>query len=113
MDVTTAPNGISTEGWDIGRAEELDWIPWGAGGARAKILGTADGYVVALVEADAGYEGIPHQHDHAEFFFLVDGEITNQGVAMNPGDGYAAAAGSRHDQFRAETTARYVSIFKL
>jgi hypothetical protein len=88
-------------------------MPWGSGHARAKILGTADGYVVALVEAEAGYEGTPHEHTFAEFFYLVDGEVTNQGRRMRAGDGYAAAARSRHDDFRVETPARYVSIFKV
>ena len=74
-------------------------MPWGEGGARAKILGVADGYVVALVEADAGYQGTPHEHAHAEFFYLIDGDVTNQGTTMTAGDGYAAAAGSRHDEF--------------
>jgi hypothetical protein len=40
----------------------------GERGARAKVLGAADGNVVALVEAEAGYHGTPHEHDHAEFF---------------------------------------------
>ena len=88
-------------------------MPWGEAGARAKILGAADGYIVALVEADAGYQGTPHEHAHAEFFYLVDGDVTNQGRPMAAGDGYAAAAGSRHDQFRTDTPARYISIFKL
>jgi quercetin dioxygenase-like cupin family protein len=110
---STSPTEALDEGWDINHAEELEWLPWGDGGARAKILGTADGYVVALVEADAGYQGTPHQHAHAEFFYLIEGRVTNQGRTMTDGDGYAASAGSRHDDFRAETPARYVSIFKL
>ena len=111
---TTSPNtGVSLDGWDINHADQLDWVPWGEGGARAKILGVADGYVVALVEADAGYRGTPHEHAYAEFFYLIDGRVTNQGTAMTAGDGYAAAAGSRHDHFQADTPARYLSIFKL
>ena len=103
----------TNDGWDINHADELEWVTWGGGGARAKILGNADGYVVALVEAEAGYQGTPHEHANTEFFYLVDGEVKNQGVTMLAGDGYAAASGSRHDEFRADTPARYVSIFKL
>jgi hypothetical protein len=113
MEATSPPTEVSHEGWDINHADQLEWLPWGEGGARAKILGSADGYFVALVEADAGYHGTPHEHAFAEFFYLIDGEVTNQGTAMSAGDGYAAAAGSRHDQFRADTPARYLSIFKL
>jgi Cupin domain len=113
METKSTNTGVSLDGWDINRADQLDWVPWGEGGARAKILGVADGYVVALVEADAGYQGTPHEHAHPEFFYLIDGHVTNQGTAMTAGDGYAAAAGSRHDQFETDTPARYLSIFKL
>ena len=113
MEATSPQIELSLEGWDINHADHLEWVPWGGGGARAKILGSADGYFVALVEAEAGYQGTPHEHAFAEFFFLIDGHVTNQGTAMTAGDGYAAAAGSRHDQFRADTPVRYLSIFKL
>ena len=55
---------ISLDGWDIVRASEADWIPWtgAAGEARAKILGSADGYTVVLVEAQPGYRGDRHVH---------------------------------------------------
>jgi hypothetical protein len=69
---------ISLEGWDIEAAHAAEWMPWGTkGNARAKILGSADGYMVTYVEADPGYEGDPHVHGHPEFFYLVDGTITN------------------------------------
>ena len=104
----------SLEGWDIGHEAETDWMPWGEGGkARAKILGSADGYIVALVEAEAGYRGAPHEHSFAEFLYVLDGTLRNQGIAMTVGDGYAAAAGSVHDDFEAEAPSRYLSIFKL
>jgi uncharacterized cupin superfamily protein len=103
----------TNDGWDINHADGLEWLPWGGGGGRAKILGSADGYVVALVEAEGGYQGTPHEHAHAEFFYLIDGEVINQGETMRAGDGYAAAAGSHHDEFRADAPARYISIFKL
>ena len=79
MDATSPHTELSLEGWDINHAVEVEWVPWGEGGARAKILGVADGYVVALVEAGAGYQGTPHEHAHAEFFYLLDGSVTNQG----------------------------------
>ena len=55
--MTSAP----LKGWDIRIAADAEWVPWGEGGnARAKILGTGDGYVLAIVEADEGYTGTPH-----------------------------------------------------
>ena len=106
---------ISLEGWNIVDADGAEWFPWvgTAGEARAKVLGSADGYTVVLVEARPGYQGSPHEHAFAEFHYLVSGAVRNQGVAMKAGDGYAAAAGSTHADFATETGATYLVIFKL
>jgi mannose-6-phosphate isomerase-like protein (cupin superfamily) len=103
------------DGWNIVRAEESDWLPWtgSAGEARAKLLGSADGYTVALVEARPGYRGSPHVHAYAEFNYIVDGSVRNQGQDMKAGDGYAAAAGSSHDDFATDSGATYIVIFKI
>jgi quercetin dioxygenase-like cupin family protein len=105
---------ISLEGWDIASADKADWMPWGtSGNARAKMLGSADGYVVMYVDAEPGYTGDPHEHSYAEFFYLISGSIQNQGQMMTAGDGYAAAAGSTHTDFSTETGATYLVIFKI
>jgi mannose-6-phosphate isomerase-like protein (cupin superfamily) len=105
---------ISLEGWDIQAAESVEWVPWGTmGNARAKILGSADGYMVAYVQADPGYEGDPHVHGHPEFFFLVEGTVRNQGREMVAGDGYAAGTNSSHTDFATDTGATYIVIFKI
>ncbi|MBN2624836.1 MAG: cupin domain-containing protein [Acidimicrobiales bacterium] len=104
----------SLEGWDITQAADVEWVAWGeAGDARAKVLGSADGYLVALVEAQAGYAGTYHEHAHAEFLYVLAGTLRNQGRTMQAGDAYAAAAGSVHSDFAAESDATYLSIFKL
>jgi uncharacterized protein len=108
---TTPP---SLEGWHITHADQAEWAPWGEGAkARAKLLGSADGYLVMLVEAQEGYEGSPHQHEHAEFFYLVRGRLRNQGLELTAGDGYAAAAGSVHDDFVALEPSTYLVAFRL
>jgi quercetin dioxygenase-like cupin family protein len=106
---------ISLDGWDIVSADSAEWMPWtgSAGEARAKILGSADGYTVVLVEAQPGYRGNPHEHGYAEFSYVVAGTLRNQGREMKAGDGYAAAAGSTHTDFATDTGATYVVIFKL
>jgi quercetin dioxygenase-like cupin family protein len=105
---------ISLEGWDIQAAASAEWMPWGTkGNARAKILGSADGYMVTYVEADPGYEGDPHVHGYPEFFYLVEGSLRNQGREMTAGDGYAAAANSTHADFATDTGATYIVIFKI
>jgi quercetin dioxygenase-like cupin family protein len=108
--MTTVP----LEGWDIGSTDDAAWIAWGEGGrARAKILGGGDGYVMALVEADGGYAGTPHEHTYTEFLYVIAGRIRNQGRTMRAGDAYVASAGSQHTDFEAETATTYLSIFKL
>jgi hypothetical protein len=105
---------ISLDGWSIGRAAEADWAPWGGSDlARAKVLGTGDGFLLALVEAKAGYRGTPHEHEHTELFHLQRGTVRNQGEVMTAGDGYVAAAGSTHADFEVLDDATYLSIFRL
>ena len=105
---------ISLEGWDIKKCDDTEWGPWGSGDqARAKVLGLADGYLIALVEAAPGYRGDPHVHTYPEFLYVVDGKLRNQGEKMTTGDGYAAAPGSTHTDFETEGGATYLSIFKV
>jgi mannose-6-phosphate isomerase-like protein (cupin superfamily) len=102
------------EQWDIRSGLDAPWVPWGGGTkARAKVLGEADGYTVTLIAAETGYRGTPHEHAHAEFFYLIDGTVRNQGVAMSPGDGYAAACGSIHSDFEVLTPSKYINIWRL
>jgi quercetin dioxygenase-like cupin family protein len=114
-DLMDQTQDVSLEGWNIVGADEAEWVPWtgSAGEARAKILGTADGYMVTLVEAQPGYAGSPHEHANAEFNYVVRGTLRNQGQQMSAGDGYAAAAGSTHTDFETETGATYIVIFKI
>jgi mannose-6-phosphate isomerase-like protein (cupin superfamily) len=109
------PMKIALEGWDINRFEAVEWMPWGSrGDARAKVLGTGDGYFLSLVEADEGYRGDPHVHANTEFLFVVEGTLRNQGQVMTRCDGYAAAIGSSHDDFEVGPGgATYLSIFKV
>lgn len=102
------------DGWDIRATADTPWVPWGEGGnARAKVLGTGDGYVLAVVEADEGYTGTPHEHAHTEFLYVIAGRLRNQGRTMRTGDAYVASTGSTHTDFEAEAASTYLSIFKL
>jgi quercetin dioxygenase-like cupin family protein len=104
----------SLEGWDINKIGDVDWVPWGSSGnAQGKILGTADGFYVVVVQAEAGYRGDPHTHEYAEFLYVIDGVVQNQGQELQSGDGYAAAPGSTHDDFGTVSGATYLSIFKI
>ncbi len=110
---TTSPTP-SLAGWDIRHAAKLDWIAWGnQGTAKAKILGDADGYTVAVIRAETGYRTAPHDHAHSEFLYLLDGVVRNQGQVLTAGDAYAAATGSIHTDFAVQSPATYLSIFRL
>ena len=85
------------DGWDI----------------HTRILGTGDGYVLALVEAEQGYTGTPHEHAYTEFLYVIAGRLRNQGRSMEAGDAYVASIGSTHTDFEAETASTYLSIFKI
>jgi quercetin dioxygenase-like cupin family protein len=105
---------ITLDGWDIARFDDVEWGPWGSGGnAQAKIMATGDGYYFAIVKAEPGYEGDPHEHAFAEFLYVIDGTLRNQGKEMTTGDAYVAAAGSTHTDFATDTGATYINIFKL
>jgi hypothetical protein len=40
----------------------------------------------ALIEAEAGYRRGLHEQAHAEFFYLLEGMIRNQGQLLKAGD---------------------------
>src|SRR5215217_5041326 len=104
----------SLNGWYIGHFDNIDWIPWDTGElARAKVLAIADGFHVALIEADCGYRGGAHEHSLPEFVYVIDGSLRTQGESISAGDAYAATAGSTHTDFQATTDATYLLVFKL
>jgi hypothetical protein len=112
--MTTVNQPASLDRWDIRRAADVDWTPWGAeDNARAKVLGEADGYLVALIEAEAGYRTGAHKHAQPEFLYLLAGAIRNHGTIMQTGDAYAAACGSSHTDFEVLDKSTYLSIFRL
>jgi quercetin dioxygenase-like cupin family protein len=105
---------IDLTGWDIGSFDALDWVPWGTrDDARAKVLASGDGFILAYVEAEPGYRGDPHEHAYPEFLYVIEGTVRNQGVEMQQGDGYVAVPGSTHADFETTDGAKYLSIFKL
>jgi quercetin dioxygenase-like cupin family protein len=112
--MTNANEDLSLEGWDVRHGADVEWAPWGVNrDARVKVLAEADGYTIALIQADKGYRTAPHEHAHAEFFYLLDGEIRNQGETLTTGNAYAAATGSVHTDFEVRSPSTYLSIFRL
>ena len=107
-------NDNTNIGWDFGLAAEAEWMPWGEGdNAIGRIVAVGDGYHQVLIKAQAGYAGAPHEHEHAEFSYILEGVVKHNGATLSVGDGYAAAAGSTHESFEVITDATYLTIFKL
>lgn len=101
-------------GWHFGLATEAEWVPWGDGNnATARVVAAADGYHQVVIKARAGYTGTPHEHEHAEFSYILDGVVKHNGTTLGVGDGYGADAGSTHGSFEVITDATYLTIFKL
>lgn len=98
-------------GWAIANSNEEPWQTIGNGIAM-KMLGMANGRMLALFKFEAGYEGGSHHHEDAEFSYVLEGSIVSNGVVMEAGCGYAASAGTDHTEFRSETGGVVVSVFK-
>ncbi len=101
-----------TEGWTFSDQGAMEWQEMGPGIAM-KMLGAANGRVMAMFKFDAGYVGGSHEHGDAEFTYLLDGEMVSNGVQMEAGHAYAAQAGTTHSEFRTDTGATLVSVFQM
>ena len=101
-----------TTGWTFTDEATIEWQPMGEGIAM-KTLGVAGGRMIALFRFDAGYVGGAHHHDDAEFTYLLEGDLSSNGVAMAAGHAYAAEPGTDHEEFSTSGGATLVSVFKI
>ncbi len=99
-------------GWTFADSGTISWTPRGEGVAM-KVLGVADGTMIASFQFQPGYVGAVHNHEQAEFTYILEGSLNSQGVMMYPGHSYAVEAGTLHDQFSTETGCTLVSVFKV
>lgn len=98
------------DGFVYGDANSIEWRPMKPG-MDMKSLGQADGQMMALYRFDAGYVGTPHEHNGAEFTYVIEGTIVSDGLTLTPGHGWSAPHGTPHKRFYAETDATVVSVF--
>jgi quercetin dioxygenase-like cupin family protein len=98
-------------GWAFGNGNQ---VPWQALGdhVEIKVLGAADGKVIALFRFAPGWVGGSHFHEDAEFTYILEGDLASNGVAMTAGHAYAARAGTRHEEHRTDNGCTIVSVFK-
>ena len=105
-------NTAAPTGWTFTDSGSVDWQPI-AEKASMKVLGIADGKMIATFKFDAGYVGGVHYHEEPEFSYILEGSMTSQGVHMDAGHAYAAQTGTTHDDFRSENGCTLVSVFKI
>lgn len=79
-----------------------DWRPGTFDGVEFKILRSDPdaGRVTLLTRLAPGTRYPHHTHDQFEELFLLSGDVTVNGVSMQPGDYCGAAPGSVHDGIR-------------
>jgi mannose-6-phosphate isomerase-like protein (cupin superfamily) len=105
-------NAAAPAGWTFSDSGAMDWQPIAAG-AGMKVLGIADGKMIATFKFEAGYVGGVHHHEEPEFSYILEGSMVSQGVQMEVGHAYAAQMGTTHDDFRTENGCTLVSVFKI
>lgn len=98
-------------GWVFGDANAMAWQPIGERIAL-KMLGHADGKVIAMFKFDPGYAGGAHSHVESEFTFVMEGSVVSNGVLMKTGQCYAVGAGTEHAEFRSDEGSVVLSVFK-
>ncbi len=98
------------QGWTFADSNALDWQPMGDSYAM-KLLGVADGKMLAMFRFEPGFDGAAHPHNEPEFTYVLEGSIVSNGVQMEAGHGYAAVAGTTHEEFRTDTGCTVVSVF--
>lgn len=99
------------EGWTFTDSTAMEWQPM-AEGVAMKVLGAADGKLLAMFQFGAGYVGGTHHHEEPEFSYVLDGSVVSNGVRMEAGHAYAAVAGTTHEEFRTDDGCTLVSVFK-
>jgi anti-sigma factor ChrR (cupin superfamily) len=105
-------DGHGPQGWTFSDAAAQEWQQMGPG-VEMKALGSANGRLIALFKFDPGYSGSAHEHNDAEFSYLLEGDLVSNGVEMAAGHAYAAEAGTTHSEFRTSGGATLVSVFQI
>lgn len=106
----------STEGDSPGFSFLLEnegkWRPMPAKGVRVKELSSTpnSGYVMLLLEIDAGCGFPSHRHHGTEEVYLISGDLQTGGRTLGPGDYMRARSGSHHDRLFSENGCRAVLV---
>ena len=99
-------------GWTFADSNEMEWQSLGPG-IEMKMMAAATGQAIGLFRFAPGYRGAAHVHGHAEFSYVLEGELLSTGATLGPGAAYSAERGTSHDDFGTDTGCTIVSVFGL
>jgi len=80
-------------------------------GVSVKDLGTSDGQSMQLVRFEPGVQFPWHRHAGPEFIYVLEGEVTQRGWRLGPGDAGIAPANTEEDDFFSEKEATFVLVY--
>ncbi len=100
----------SPDDWQFGDTSAIPWQVMETG-QKIKLIAALGGTGFILTEVPAGFVGPVHHHDGLEYLYVLEGSVVSNGVRVEAGGGYIAAAGTEHDEFRSETGARFLVVF--
>ena len=98
------PTGASVPparpGFTFLRPDEGEWLPTPIPGIRMKILSVnrETGYWVVKADLGPGTRYPQHVHSGTEDFFVVSGDLHNEGRVLGPGDFLHAEPGTSHGE---------------
>jgi len=73
-DTPVSVSEAALAGWSFADSNAMEWQPLGEKIAM-KMLGAADGKVIAMFKFEAGYVGGAHHHEEPEFTFVLEGSV--------------------------------------
>lgn len=93
---------------------DLPWTPSKfARGVEVKNLGKANGRAMQLVRFQPGASFPAHLHTDAEFLFVLEGEVIQNGRRLHAGCSTVAPAGSRDTEFISPSGGTFLLVYAL
>ena len=94
--------------------DQLPWIPSRfAPGVEVKNLGKANGRAMQLVRFQPGASFPAHLHTDAEFLFMLEGEVFQNGQRLGTGWSSVAPAGTRDSTFVSPAGCSFLLVYAL
>jgi uncharacterized cupin superfamily protein len=79
---------------------------------KIKYVGSHEGVGFVLSEVPAACSGPHHIHQDFECVYILEGSVISNGVLYQAGQGFIAGANSEHYEFRSETGAKFIVVFR-